>query len=559
MSDDPQFIYKEEYWYISAFIDTLKINGVEKSQEIELLIKEKFKNLTEDDIYKKELKDDILEMVKHIFIKCRWVSYLTNFPYREENSEVQFNALGYFQFEVEHFKEHTEKKEKLTPMLIQQIPFLVLEILKEFDIRESNKGLFLDLESPIYVFATSNRIKPRDVEWTQENIEKYKKSIAYWTVIYSGQWDDYSENLYNRRVENNLSNRLSELHFIRRNSGFIYMAEENYTNFFDSYMKEFVLEPTPRMRSVLFALRSINESLDLLFLKTQSEGFMDLETIESKIRNLRLLRGLIQTKLSMIYNELDYNRREHYTSVLKHLLKEFEINKVVNRINQKFEIIYDAMQELYRKHNEALQERTEKGLNLLNLLFGAGILADLTGVIMIALSIPENSALSSLLNGIISLIILGILISTTWFFLYIRIQKKKKNIGKTVDAIIEDNDGNIVLIKRKYPPFQNYYALPGGFVEKGEKPSQALIREIKEETNLDVKIEEKIGIYDAKGRDPRGNIHSTTYKCSINGDTSKMVMGDDSSHVELISIKKLRDISLAFDHKQMLKDANIMD
>lgn len=92
--------------------------------------------------------------------------------------------------------------------------------------------------------------------------------IGYWTEIYSGQWEDYSESLYDRRIENNLSNRLSELHLTRRNSGFIYMAEENYRDFFDSYMKEFVLIPAPQMRAVLFALSLINESLDLLFLKT---------------------------------------------------------------------------------------------------------------------------------------------------------------------------------------------------------------------------------------------------------------------------------------------------
>ncbi|MHA1105433.1 MAG: hypothetical protein ACTSPN_06885, partial [Promethearchaeota archaeon] len=64
MSEDLQFIYNEEYWYISAFIDTSKINGAEKSQEMELLIKERFENLTEADVYRKELKDVLFEMVK---------------------------------------------------------------------------------------------------------------------------------------------------------------------------------------------------------------------------------------------------------------------------------------------------------------------------------------------------------------------------------------------------------------------------------------------------------------------------------------------------------------
>lgn len=292
-------------------------------------------------------------------------------------------------------------------------------------------------------------------------------------------------------------------------------------------------------------------------MKAQLEGFKDINTIEKKIRNLRLLRGLIQTKLSLIYNELDYNRRQHYTSVLKHLLNEFEIDRIVNRINDKFTIIYDSMQRLYVQKNQENQKRTEKGLNLLNLLFGAGILADLAGVIMIALSFQEMDFSAVLLNSIIAIIISGILATTIIFNIYMKIKAKEVSIGKTVDAVIEDGKGNLVLIKRKYPPFQNFYALPGGFIKKNEKPEAALIREAKEETNLDVKIIEKIGIYTEEGRDPRGNVHSTAFKCMITGDVSAMKSGEDSKDVELIPIEKLKDVELAFDHKKIIKDAKI--
>ena len=124
--------------------------------------------------------------------------------------------------------------------------------------------------------------------------------------------------------------------------------------------------------------------------------------------------------------------------------------------------------------------------------------------------------------------------------------------------MIEDGKGNIVLIKRKYPPFIDHHALPGGFIEKGESPEQALIREVKEETNLDVKIVEKIGIYDDENRDPRGTVHSTAFKCGITGDISKMESGDDSKMVELYPIRKVNDLDLAFDHKEILKDADII-
>ncbi|MFX1501222.1 MAG: NUDIX domain-containing protein [Promethearchaeota archaeon] len=555
------FIYKDEYWFISSFLNNSLIDGAEKSQEIEKQIKERLINLNKKDLYYKirdEFGDTIIDMAKNVSLSCKWIPYLENFPYEDENNQRKYDTLGFFQFDVEYFKNNPSKKENIKSNFIQQIPQILLAFIKEYAVKEENKGIIFDLESPIYVFVTSNKVRPEYTEWTRENINKFKRDIGYWTEIYSGQWEDYSETLYDRRIENNLSNRLSELHFIRRNSGFIYMAEENYENFFESYMKEFVIMPTPQMRAVLFALRLINYSLDLLFLKAQSEEFKDVETIENKIRNLRLLRGLIQTNLSVIYNELDYNRRQHYTTVLKHLLNEFEIEDIVNRINEKFSIIYDSMQQLYQKKNEEIQKRTEKGLNLLNLLFGAGILADLGGVIMIAFSLQEGAFASVFLNIIITIIITGILVTTIFFNIYMRIQVKKVKVGHTVDAVIEDSKGNIVLIRRKYPPYQGFLALPGGFIEKGEKPKQALLREIKEETNLEITILEKIGVFDDPGRDPRGNIHSTAYNCIVE-DTSNIRSGDDSKEVLLISKERLKDIELAFDHKKIIIESHIFD
>jgi 8-oxo-dGTP diphosphatase len=555
------FIYKEEYWYVSSFLNTTLLDGNIISRNLEIKIKEKLNDLKKEDIFHKireEIGEEIIDMAKNITLSCTWVPYLDRFPYEDENNQREYDTLGYFQFDVEYYKENPSKKENIKSSYIQQIPQMIIALLGEYSAKEEAKGILFDLESPMYIFVTSDKIEPEEVSWTQENIEKHKKTISYWTVIYSGQWEDYSEALYDKRIENNLSNRLSELHFIRRNSGFIYMAEDNYTDFFNSYMKEYVLTPTQKMRAVQFALRSMNESLDLLFLKTQLEEFKDVNTIERKIRNLRILRGLIQTKLSIIYNELDYNRRQHYTAVLKHLLNEFEIDRIVTRINEKFNIIYDSMQGLYVKKNEEIQKRTEKGLNLLNLLFGAGILADLGSVIMIALSLQEGDFSSILLNSIIAIIISSILVITIIFNIYTRVQVKKTEIIQAVDGIIEDGRGNIVLIKRKFPPYQGFYALPGGSVERGEHLKEAIIREIKEETNLKIEPIEKIGIYKKEGRDPRGNVHSTVYRCRISGSLSDMQTREETLVVEFFSKQQVIDMELAFDHKKMLKDANFI-
>ena len=567
MSDNLEFVYCQEFWTISAFLRTSKkvndkksiaVNGEQKSVEIEAVIKNKLGSLTKNDIYRKELADDILELAKNISLTCQWVPYMTNFPYKDENNEREYDTLGFFKFDVEYYKENPKKKESVRPILIQQLPYIVLNTLKEFGKREENKGIYFDTESPIFVFVTSNKTKPTNISWNPDNIEKYKKVISYWTEVYSGQWSDYSETLYDKRIENNLSNRTSELHFIRRNSGFIYMAEDNYEQFFESYMKVWVLDPTPKIRAVLFALRSINESLDHVFLKSNSDVFMNLDTIEGKIKNLRLLRGLIQTKLSTIYNELDYNRRQHYTSVLKHLISEFDLQSIVSRVNEKFTIIYDSMEELYLKKSEENQQKAEKGMNILNLLFGVGVLGDLVAIAMIALSLGEDAIGAKILNGLVAIIITGILIATIGFYMNMKLKTRKEKIKKTVDAVIEDGKGNIVLIKRKYPPFIDHHALPGGFIEKGESPEQALIREVREETNLEVKIVEKIGIYDDENRDPRGTVHSTAFKCVITGALSKMESGDDSKMVELYPIRKVNDLDLAFDHKEILKDADII-
>jgi len=560
MSDLLRFVYKEEFWYISAFLNSKKLSGDETAKKIEDFVKHKFNNLAPSDFYRRltiDLKEILIDMVQNISIECSWVPYLESFPYRDENTDRLFNTLGFFRFKVEHYPNQPLKKEKLKLMLIQQIPYLLLNGLKEFFKDIIYTGIQIDTESPVYVFLMSNNTKPGTIEWTPENIEKHKKLIGFWTEIYSGQWEDYSETLYSKRIENNLSNRLSELHFINRNSGFVFMKEESYDQFFD-YMIKYVLDPTPKMRAVLFALRSINESLDLLYIKTQSDMFRDLKSIEMKIKNLRLLRGLIQINLSKIYNERDYNRRQHYTSVLKHLLNEFEIESVVKRTNEKFTTIYDAMQDLYHKKSHEDQQKTERGLNLLNLLFGAGVLADLASVIMLSLNLQHGTFLSSFLYGFIGIVITVILSITIIYYVNARIRLKKTDVSLTVDAIIEDQKGNVVLIKRKYPPFQNYFALPGGFINVGEKPIEAVIREVKEETNLDVKVESKLGFYDKEGRDPRGNIHTTAYICRIIGDTSEIRGGDDSKKAELIPLNQLKTIELAFDHKEILKDANLI-
>jgi 8-oxo-dGTP diphosphatase len=119
-----------------------------------------------------------------------------------------------------------------------------------------------------------------------------------------------------------------------------------------------------------------------------------------------------------------------------------------------------------------------------------------------------------------------------------------------VDALIIQ-DGSIVLIKRKNPPFQNCWALPGGFVEIGETVENSCIREAKEETNLDIEITRLIGIFSDPKRDPRGHIVSAAFLCSVKSGTLKGK--DDAIEAGWYWLDILPP--LAFDHSQIIDNA----
>jgi 8-oxo-dGTP diphosphatase len=123
----------------------------------------------------------------------------------------------------------------------------------------------------------------------------------------------------------------------------------------------------------------------------------------------------------------------------------------------------------------------------------------------------------------------------------------------TVDAVITAEDGKLVFIKRKNPPYQGSWALTGGFVEYGETVEQAVMREVKEETGLIVEIKKIIGVYSDPERDPREHTITVSFLTDrIGGD---LRADTDASEVTCFTPEEALDLDLAFDHKKILKDA----
>lgn len=105
----------------------------------------------------------------------------------------------------------------------------------------------------------------------------------------------------------------------------------------------------------------------------------------------------------------------------------------------------------------------------------------------------------------------------------------------------------IVLIERKYPP--HGWALPGGFVDVGERLEAAAVREAKEETSLDVQLEALLGCYSDPARDNRGHTVSAVYVATATG---KPCARDDAQHLTCCAPENCPD--LAFDHGLIISD-----
>ena len=131
-----------------------------------------------------------------------------------------------------------------------------------------------------------------------------------------------------------------------------------------------------------------------------------------------------------------------------------------------------------------------------------------------------------------------------------RVVKYGPSPSLTVDGVVLSGEG-VLLVKRARPPFENMWALPGGFVRYGERLSEAVIREVEEETGLRCEVLRFIGFEDDPLRDPRGHTVTAVFLLKATGGDLKG--GDDASEARLFPLDNLPP--LAFDHEEILKKA----
>ncbi|MEM5778112.1 MAG: NUDIX domain-containing protein [Candidatus Aenigmatarchaeota archaeon] len=133
--------------------------------------------------------------------------------------------------------------------------------------------------------------------------------------------------------------------------------------------------------------------------------------------------------------------------------------------------------------------------------------------------------------------------------LYMKIVKVFPRI--TTVGIVKDRKG-VLLIKRNIEPCKGYWVLPGGVVSFNERLTEAVEREVREETGLKVKAVKFVGYYDEPKRVPGRRSIAHAFICKIIG--GKIKPNFESSEIRFF--KKLPK-KIGFDHRKILKDAGV--
>lgn len=130
--------------------------------------------------------------------------------------------------------------------------------------------------------------------------------------------------------------------------------------------------------------------------------------------------------------------------------------------------------------------------------------------------------------------------------------------GLTVDCVIFGLDLaagrlNVMLIERDLEPFAGHWAVPGGFVRRGETLEAAAMRELQEETGITDVFLEQLYTFGAPKRDPRGWIVSVAYYALVSPEKHPVQAATDARAARWFPVAALPRV--AFDHAAILRTA----
>jgi 8-oxo-dGTP diphosphatase len=128
--------------------------------------------------------------------------------------------------------------------------------------------------------------------------------------------------------------------------------------------------------------------------------------------------------------------------------------------------------------------------------------------------------------------------------------KPSVTVDVLIFTIIKDKL-KILLVRRGQPPFEGFWALPGGFVKKDESLEEAALRELKEEAGVTDVYLEQLYTFGDPHRDPRTRVITVAYFALMTSDTLQLKASTDASDAQWHPVKNLPP--LAFDHHKIVE------
>ncbi len=126
----------------------------------------------------------------------------------------------------------------------------------------------------------------------------------------------------------------------------------------------------------------------------------------------------------------------------------------------------------------------------------------------------------------------------------------------TVDAVatrVRDGVIEALMIQRgaNPPEWKGKWAFPGGFVDVGVDPLDAVLRELREETGVYGRNPTLLSVLGSPGRDPRKHCVGLFYRVDVDGD-SKPSAGDDAVNADWVPLGMMDAENVAGDHIQVI-------
>ncbi|MCE7736464.1 MAG: hypothetical protein GPJ54_16405 [Candidatus Heimdallarchaeota archaeon] len=342
---------------------------------------------------------------------------LEKFPYRH------YDQLGVLEIKIGR----VDTSEGKPVNVFQMSQDLKKALIETTDTVEEILFDTINLHPYALVIASELRGEKNQI-WTTEEITKNKTLLGGWIEYYSGQWDDYSDELYNERIENNLSNRLTELHYIRSNSAFIYMErhDERWVGWME-YMEEIFINQVFLARSILYALILLNRELDELSERVRKMSKGSIKRLGEEIEFVEDLQLLVAEITSKLSSEKLMNRLHHSTKVITECFRVFSIDDAKKLVDEKIDKLHSVLQNEHETTQTKLQNQQKMWILILNGLIGYQVIFTIVDQVSEFFNINENGTPYKVFIGFIWSLLIGIITVSLSGFLRSYLKSKGKD------------------------------------------------------------------------------------------------------------------------------------